>query len=54
MTKIVKPLGTIDRHLNKKEILELAQTDAAAIIAAGNHSSGQLRPPASVCRNETL
>lgn len=37
MAKIVKPLGTIDRHLDKKEILELAQVDTEAIIAAGNY-----------------
>ena len=37
MAKIVKSLGTIDRHLDKKEILELAQVDAAVIIEAGNY-----------------
>ncbi|MGK0366298.1 MAG: hypothetical protein ACI85O_003371 [Saprospiraceae bacterium] len=37
MAKIVKPLGSIDRHLDKKEILELAQADVEAIITAGNY-----------------
>lgn len=37
MTKIVKPLGTINRELSKQEILEMAIVDADAIINAGNY-----------------
>jgi len=37
MAKIVKPLGTINRDLSKKEIEEMAVVDADAIVNAGSY-----------------
>lgn len=37
MGKIVKQLGTIEKHLNKQEIVELAKENAQAIIDNGKY-----------------
>lgn len=37
MGKIVKQLGTIEKHLHKQEIVELAKENAQAVIDNGNY-----------------